>query len=77
MAETPDNGSQADTLNKEAQLDRRPAGLNSRFSRMLAVSISALTLITAAAGYVLFNSSFGELFPYESASAQILGSGLN
>ena len=64
MAETPDNGSQADTLNKEAQLDRRPAGLNSRFSRMLAVSISALTLITAAAGYVLFNSSFGELFPY-------------
>ena len=73
MAEAPDKGSQADTLNKECQLGGQPVALNSRFSRMPAVvlSLSALILIGAGAGYGLLNSSFAELFPGEAASAPI------
>ena len=45
MAETSEKEPQADTLNRETQLDKEPVALNRRSSRMLAivVSVSALT----------------------------------
>ena len=81
MAETPEKEPQAETLNKETQLDKEPVALNGRSSRMPAIVVSSLALavIVAAAIYVLPNfnialpnfSSFAELFPSETASAPI------
>jgi len=81
VAETPEKEPQAETLNKETQLDKEPVALNGRSSRMPAIVVSSLTLavIVAAAIYVLPNfnialpnfSSFAELFPSETASAPI------
>jgi len=81
VAETPEKEPQAETLNKETQLDKEPVVLNGRSSRMWAivVSVSALVVIGAAAKYALPNfnialpnfSSFAELFPRETASAPI------
>ncbi len=74
MAETPEKEPQAETLDKETQLDKQPVDLNRRSSRMpaIVVSVSALVVIGAAAIYALPNlSSFAELFPREAASAPI------
>ena len=81
MAETPEKEPQAETLNKETQLDKEPVVLNGRSSRMWAivVSVSALVVIGAAAKYALPNfnialpnfSSFAEIFPRAAASAPI------
>ena len=81
MAETPEKEPQAETLNKETQLDKEPVVLNGRSSRMWAivVSVSALVAIGAAAKYALPNcnialpnfSSFAEIFPRAAASAPI------
>ena len=81
MAETPEKESQAETLNKETQLDKEPVALNTRSSRVPAIVVSSLALavIGAAGIYALpeFNialpnfSSFAELFPRETASIPI------
>ena len=81
MAETPEKEPQAETLNKETQLDKEPVALNGRSSRMPAIVVSSLALavISAAAIYALpkFNialpnfSSFAEIFPRAAASAPI------
>ena len=81
MAETPEKEPQAETLNKETQLDKEPVALNGRSSRMPAIVVSSLALavISAAAIYALpkFNIalpnfiSFAELFPRETASAPL------
>jgi len=74
VAETADKESQAETLNKETQVDQQPVAPNRRSSRMSAivVSLSASALIGAAAAYALPNFySFAELFPREAASAPI------
>jgi uncharacterized coiled-coil protein SlyX len=81
VAETPEKEPQAETLNKETQLDEQPVALNRRSSRMpaIVVFVSVLVVIGAAAIYALPNfnialpnfSSFAELFPRETASAPI------
>jgi hypothetical protein len=81
VAETPEKEPQAETLNKETQLDKEPVALNGRSSRMPAIVVSSLALavISAAAIYALpkFNIalpnfiSFAELFPRETASAPL------
>lgn len=81
MAETLEKEPQAETLNKETQLDKQPVALNRRSSRMPAIVVSSLALaaVGAAATYALpkFNialpnfSSFAELFPRETASAAV------
>jgi Skp family chaperone for outer membrane proteins len=81
VAETPEKEPQAETLNKETQLDKEPVVLNGRSSRMWAivVSVSALVVIGAAAKYALPNfnialpnfSSFAEIFPRAAASVPI------
>ena len=81
MAETPEKEPQAETLNKETQLDKGPVTLNRRSNRTPAIVVSSLALavIGAVAIYTLpeFNialpsfSSFAELFPRETASAPI------
>ena len=81
MAETPEKEPQAETLNKETQLDKEPVALNRRSNRTPAIVVSSLALavIGAVAIYTLpeFNialpsfSSFAELFPRETASAPI------
>ena len=81
MAETPEKESQAETLNKETQLDKEPVALNTQSSRVPAIVVSSLALavIGAVAIYSLpeFNialpnfSSFAGLFPRETASAPI------
>jgi hypothetical protein len=78
VAETPEKESQAETLNKETQLDK-PVALNTRSSRVPAIVVSSLALavIGAVTIYSLpeFNialpniSSFAGLFPRETASA--------
>lgn len=81
MAETLEKEPQAETLNKETQLDKQPVALNTRSSRMAAIVVSswALAAIGAAAMDTLpklnialpnFSSS-AELFPRETASAPI------
>jgi hypothetical protein len=81
VAETPEKEPKAETPNKETQLDKQPAALNRRSSRMLAivVSVSALVVIGAAATYALPNfnialpnfSSSADLFSRAAASAPI------
>jgi hypothetical protein len=81
VAETPEKEPQAETLNKETQLDKEPVVLNRRSSRTPAIVVSSLALavIAAVAIYALpqFNialpnfSSFAELFPRETASVPI------
>ena len=81
MAETPEKEPQAETPNKETQLDKQPAALNRRSTRMpaIVVSVSALVVIGAAAIYALSNfnialpsfSSLAELFSRAAASAPI------
>jgi hypothetical protein len=81
LAETPKLEPQAETLNKETQLDKEPVALNRRSSRMAATVVSSLALavIGAVAIYALpeFNialpnfSSFAELFPRDTASVPI------
>ena len=80
MVETPEKEPQAETVDKETQLDKQPAVLNRRSSRTWAiVSIPALVVIGATAVYALPNfnialpnfNSFAELFPRETASAPI------
>jgi hypothetical protein len=81
VAETPEKEPQAETLDKETQLDKQPVVLNRRSGRMpaIVVSVSALVVIGAAAIYALPNfsialpnfGSFAELFPREAASAPI------
>ena len=81
MAETPEKEPQAETSNKETQLDKQPAALDRPSSRMPAVVVfvSALAVIGAAAIYALPNfnialpnfSSLAELFPGAAASAPI------
>jgi hypothetical protein len=77
VVETPEKELQAETVDKETQLDKRPAVLNRRSSRMWAiVSIPALVVIGATAVYALPNfnvvlpnfGSFAELFPRAAAS---------
>jgi hypothetical protein len=77
VVETPEKELQAETVDKETQLDKRPAVLNRRSSRMWAiVSIPALFVIGATAVYALPNfnvvlpnfGSFAELFPRAAAS---------
>jgi uncharacterized coiled-coil protein SlyX len=80
VSETPEKEPQAETLNKETQLDQQSIAPIKRSSRMPAIVVSlALALIGAAATYALPNfnialpnfSSFAELFPRETASAPI------
>jgi len=81
VTETPEKESQAETLNKETQLDKESVALNMRSRRMPAIVVCSLALavIGAVAIYALpkFNialpnfSSFAELFPRETASAPI------
>lgn len=81
MAETPEKEPQAETLNKETQLDKQPAAPDRLSRRMSAivVSVSALVVIGAAGIYALpdFNialpnfGNFAELFLREVASAPI------
>jgi hypothetical protein len=81
VAETPEKGSQAETMNKETQLDKEPVALNTRSSRVPAIVVSSLVL--AVIGAMAINSlpefkiappnfgSFPELFPRETASVPI------
>ena len=81
VAETPEKESQAETMNKETQLDKEPVALNARSSRVPAIVVSSLVL--AVIGAMAINSlpefnialpnfsSFAELFPRETASAPI------
>jgi hypothetical protein len=81
LAETPEKEPEAEALNKATQLDKEPAVLNRRSSRMPAIVVSSLALVVigAVAIYALpkFNialpnfSSVAELFPRETASAPI------
>ena len=78
MVETPEKEPEAETVDKETQLDKLPAVLNRRSSRMWAIvmSIPALVVIGATTVYALPNfnvvlpnfSSFAELFPRAAAS---------
>jgi hypothetical protein len=82
VAETPEKELQAETLNNEAQLDKRPVALNKRSRLMpaMVVSLSAFVAIgAAAAAYAWPNfsstlpnlDSLAELFPRTTASAPI------
>jgi hypothetical protein len=81
VAETQEKEPQAETVNKETQLDKPPVVLNRRSSRMwsIFVSVPALVVIGAAAVYALPNfnialpnfSSLAELFPRAAASAPL------
>jgi hypothetical protein len=81
VAETPEKEPQAETFNKETQLDKESVVLNRRSNRTPAIIVSSLVfvVICAVAIYALpqFNialpnfSSFAELFPREMASARI------
>jgi uncharacterized coiled-coil protein SlyX len=78
VVETPEKEPQAETVDKETQLDKLPAVLNRRSSRMWAIvmSIPALVVIGATTVYALPNfnvvlpnfSSFAELFSRAAAS---------
>ena len=80
MTETPEKEPEAETLNKEMQLDHEVAQ-SGRSGRLPAMGVSALavTVIGAVAIYALpaFNialpnfNSFAELFPRQTASAPI------
>jgi hypothetical protein len=81
VTETPEKEPQAETLNKEPELDKESVALNVRSRRMPAIAVSslALTVIGAVAIYALPKSnialpnfsSFIELFPRTTASAPI------
>jgi hypothetical protein len=81
VAETAEKAPQAETLDKETQLDKEPVALDRRSSRIPAIIVSSLALavICAVAIYALpkFNialpkfSSLAKLFPRETASAPI------
>jgi uncharacterized protein HemX len=73
VAETADTVPQAETPNKETQLDKQPPAPSGRSRRVSAIVVSlALVLVGAAAAYALPNfNSFTELFPHEAASAPI------
>lgn len=73
MAETAETEPQAETPNKETQLDKQPPAPSGRSRRVSAIVVSlVLVLIGAVAAYALPNfNSFTELFPHEAASAPI------
>jgi hypothetical protein len=82
VAETSEKELQAETLNKEMQLDNQPVTPNRRSSRVPAIVVSSLALVVigaAATLYVLPNfpialpnlNGLAELFPRETASAPI------
>jgi hypothetical protein len=81
VAETPEKEPQAETVDKETQLDKQPALLNRRSSRMWAIvaPIPALVVIGTATVYALPNfnialpnfSSFAELSPRAAASVPL------
>ena len=83
MAETPEKEPEAERLSRETQIDKEPAALNRRSSRMLAIVVCslALTVMGAVATYAWpeFNvalpnfSSFAELFRRDTASAPLPG----
>jgi hypothetical protein len=78
VAETPEKEPEAETLNKETQLDQEPLARNGRSGRLPAMVVSALAL-TVMGAYALPEvtsalpnfSSFAELLPRETASASI------
>jgi hypothetical protein len=78
VAETPEKEPEAETLNKETQLDQEPLARNGRSGRLPAMVVSALALTVMGAyalpevtSALLNFRSFAELFPRETASAPI------
>ena len=79
MAETPDKEPQADSSNKEKQLDEKPIAPSGTPRRLLAVAVSALAILGAATAYALSNidifppllNRLADLLPRETASAPI------
>jgi len=79
VAETPDKEPQADSSNKEKQLDEKPTVPGRSSRRLLAVAVSTLAILGAASAYALSNidvvppllNRLAELFPRETVSTPI------
>ncbi len=79
MAETPDKEPQADSSNKEKQLDEQPIAPKRTSRRLLAATVLTLAILGVATTYALSNfdiappllNRLAELLPRETVSAPI------